>query len=115
MLQVDRPVKAFLQLVLGVSLDLPPVGIHKGLGVIQAPAEERLEFVPGDRDRGVGVMSPLVLLPSEANPVPEERRSKGDLGRPRSSSSSEIVLTLLTKVVAIHMGLSAIYVRGMGL
>ena len=112
MLQVGCLVEDFLQLVLGVSLDLPPVGIHKGLGVIQAPVEERLEFVPGNRDRGDGVMSPLVLLPAETNSVLEERCGKEDPGRPRSSSASKIVLTLLTKVIAVHVGLSAVYVRG---
>ena len=115
MLQVGCPVEDFLQLVLGVSLDLPPVGIHKGLGVTQAPTEERLELVPRDRDRGLCVMSPLVLLPAEADPVSEEKRGKGNLGRPRSSSGSKVVLTLLTEVVAVHVGLSAVYIRGAGL
>ena len=66
------PVKDFLQLVLGVFLDLPPVGIHKSLGVTQAPAERRLELVLGDQDRGIGVMSPFILLLAEADPVSEE-------------------------------------------
>ena len=85
------------------------------MGVTQAPAEERLEFVLGDRDRGVGVISPLVLLPAEANPVPEERRGKRDPGRLHSSIGSEIVLIPLTEVIAIYMGLSAVYVREAGL
>ena len=107
---MGRFVEDFLQLVLGVSLDLPLVGIHKGLGVTQAPTKECLEFVPGNRNKSVGVMSPLVLLPAEANPVPKKRRSKKDPGRPRSSSGSGIVLTLLTEVVAVHVGLSVIYI-----
>ena len=60
-------------------------------------------------------MSPLVLLPAEADPVPEERRGKGNSGRPRGSSGSKIVLTLLTEVVAVHMGLSVVCVRKTGL
>ena len=60
-------------------------------------------------------MSPLVLLPAEADPVPEEGRSKENSGRPRSSSGSKVVFTLLTEVVAVHVGLSAVYVRGAGL
>ena len=115
MLQVGRPVEDFLQLVLGVSLDLPPVGIHKGLGVTQAPAEEGFELVPRDRDRAVSVSLPLVLLPAKADPVSEEGRGKGNSGRPRSSSGSKVVLTLLTEVVAVYVGLSAIYIRGTGL
>ena len=85
------------------------------MGVNQASTEERLELVPRDRDRGIGVMFPLVLLPAEADPVPEERRGKGNSGRPRGSSGSKVVLTLLTEVVAVHVGLSAVYVRGTGL
>ena len=112
---MDCPVEDFLLLILGVPLELSPIGVHKGLGVTQTPEEECLEFVPCDQDRGFGVISPLVLLPAEADPVPQERRGKGNLGRSCGSSSSKIVLTLLTKVVAVHMGLSAIYVREMGL
>ena len=98
--------------MLGVPLDLSPVGIHKGLEVAQAPTEERLELVLRDRDRGLCIMSPLILLPAEADPVPEKRRGKENSSRPRGSGGSKIVLTLLTKVVAIHVGLSAVYVRG---
>ena len=60
-------------------------------------------------------MFPLVLLPMEADPVLEEGCGKKNSGRPRSSSSSKIVLTLLTEVVAVHVGLFAVYVRGTGL
>ena len=85
------------------------------MGVTQASAEERLELVPGDRDRGIGVMSPLILLLAEANLVPEERRSKRNPDRPCSSGGSKVVLTLLTEVVVVHVGLSAVYVRRAGL
>ena len=96
--------------MLGVPLDLSPVCVHKGLGVTQALAEERLELFPRDRNRSVCVMSPLVLLPAEADPVPQERRGKGNPGRSRGSSGSKVVLTLLTEVVAVHVGLPAVYV-----
>ena len=108
-------VEDFLLQVLGVPLKLSPVDIHKGLGVIQAPAEVCLEFVPYDRDKGFSVMSPFVLLPAEADLVPQERRGKGNLGRSRSSNGSKIVLTLLTEVVVVYVGLSAVYVWGTGL
>ena len=113
-LQVGCPVEDFLLLVLGVPLELSPVDVHKGLGVTQASSEECLELVPRDRDRGFSVMSPLVLLPVEADPVPPEGRGKGNPSRSCSSSGSNIVLTLLTKVVTVHVGLSALYVRGTG-
>ena len=60
-------------------------------------------------------MSPFVLLTTEADPVPEERRGKRNPGRPCSSSGSKIVLTLLTEVVAVYGGLLVVYVRGTGL
>ena len=109
------PVDDFLLLVLGVPLELFPVGVHKGLGVTLATAEECLEFVPCDRDRGFGVMSLLVLLSVEADPVSQEGRRKRNPERSHGSSSSKIVLTLLTKVVAVHVRLSALYVWRTGL
>ena len=60
-------------------------------------------------------MSPLVLLATETDLVPEEGRGKKNLGRPRSSGGSKVVLTLLTEVVAVHVRLSAVYVQGAGL
>ena len=60
----------FFLLMLEVPFELSLVGVHKGLGVTQASSEECLKFVPRDRNRGFGVMSPLVLLLAEANPVP---------------------------------------------
>ena len=77
--------------------------------------EECLKLVPRDRDRGVSVMFPLILLLAEADLVLEEGHGKGNLGRPRSSGGSKVVLILLTEVVAVHVGLSAVYVRGTGL
>ena len=97
--------------MLGVLLDLSLIGIHKGLEVTQTSTEERLELVPRNWDKGLCFMSPLVLLPGKADPVPEEGRGKKNSGRPRDSGGSKVVLTLLTKVVAVYVGLSAIYVR----
>ena len=59
-------------------------------------------------------MSPLVLLLAEVDLVLEKGHGKENSGRPHSSSGSKIVLTLLTEVVAVHMGLPAIQVRGTG-
>ena len=56
-------------------------------------------------------MSPLVLLPAETDPVLEKRYGKRNPIRLYSSSNSKIVFTLLTEVIAVHVRLSAIYVR----
>ena len=60
-------------------------------------------------------MSPLVLLLAEADPIPEKRRDKRNLGRLCDSSSSKVVVILLTEVVRVHVGLSAVYVQGISL
>ena len=55
-------------------------------------------------------MSPLILLPAEADPVLKERRGKENLSRSRSSDGSKVILTLLTKVVAVYIGLPVVCV-----
>ena len=82
---------------------------HPGSG------KEHFELVSRDCGRSVCVMSPLVLLPAEADPVLEERHGKENPGRLRSSSGSKVVLTLLTKVIVVNMRLPAVYVLGSGL
>ena len=59
-------------------------------------------------------MSLLLLLPVEPNLVPQEGHGKGNPDRSRDSSGSKIVLILLTKVVAVYVGLSAVYIRETG-
>ena len=101
--------------MLGVSLDLSPVGIHKGLGVTQALLEERLELVPRDRDKSICVISPPILLPAEPDPIQEDGHSKENLGKPHSSSGSKVVFTLLIEIIAVYIRLPAVYVRRTGL
>ena len=110
MVQVNCLVEDFFNLVLGVLLDLSSVNVHKGLGVTQALVEECLELVLCNRVKSICVMPLHVLLLAEADPVPEEWRCKENPSRPRSSSNSKIVLTLLTEFVAVHVRLSAVYV-----
>ena len=60
-------------------------------------------------------MSLLVLLLAKADLIPEERCGKKNLGRSRSSSGSNIVLILLTKVIIVYVRLSVVYVQRTGL
>lgn len=115
MLQMGYSVKDFLQLVLGFLLDLFPIVVHKNLGVCQILAKECFELVPRDRDRAVYILSLLILLPPEANLIPDERHGKKNLVSPRSSNNRTIVVTLLTEVVTIYIRLSAVHVQGTGL
>ena len=77
--------------------------------------EEHLELVPRDRDKDICIMFPLILLPIEADSIPEEGCGKENPSRLRSSNSSNIVLILLTEVIAVHVGLSVVYVWETGL
>ena len=101
--------------MLGVSLDLSQVVIHKDLYVTQAVMDKRLEHIPRDWDRAIYVLLPLVLLPAETDLVPKERRSKKNLSRSCNFSDSKIVLILLTEVLAVYVGLFAVHVWGTGL
>ena len=101
-------------LILGVPLDLSPIGVHKASRVLQAPIEERLELVPGDRDTAVCILFLLELLLAEANPVPKEGSSKRNLVSAPSSSSRKVIFILLTKVVIFHVEFSAVHIRGTG-
>ena len=72
--------------------------------------KESLELIPYDQGGRFCVMSLLILLPVEADPVPEERCGKRNLVRIRDSSASKKVLILLRQVVAAHVEFSAVYV-----
>ena len=74
-------------------------------------AEECFELVPHDRNKAIFVLFPFILLPAETDPVLEERCDKKNLGRLCNSSSSKVVLTLLTEILTVYVGLSAIYVQ----
>lgn len=48
----------------------------------------------------------------EANLVSKKRRGEENLVSLSSSSSGKIVLTLVIEVIALHVGLFVVYVRG---
>ena len=73
--------------------------------------KERLELLPGDGDCAFSLILPLVLLPTEVDAVPKEGCCKGNTVGTLSPSGSKVILTLLTEVIAFHMGLTAIDVR----
>ena len=59
-------------------------------------------------------MFSFILLPAETDPVLKEEYSKTNSSRPRSSSNSKVVLALLIEVLAVHVGLSIVYVQETG-
>ncbi len=56
-----------------------------------------------------------MLLPAEVNSVPEEGGRKRNLVWPGGPAGGKMVLTLLTEVIAFHVGPTAVDVRGLGL
>lgn len=72
--------------------------------------EDRLQFFLYDRDRAVYILPLLIYLPTEADPVLKKKRGKKNLISLSSSNSEKIILTLLTDIVALYVGLSVIHV-----
>ena len=56
-------------------------------------------------------MLPLVLLPTEVDVVPKKRCCKGDAVGTHGPGGGKVILTLLTEVIAFHVGLTTIDVR----
>ena len=56
-------------------------------------------------------MLPLVLLPTEVDTVPKEACCKENAVGVFGSGGSKVILTLLTEVIAFHVGLTTIDVR----
>lgn len=87
----------------------------KGSGFSQAPTKENLEFVPSNGDRAFAFYPMLVLLPTKIGSVPDKQCCKGYSVWSLSSSSCKVVLTLLTEVIALHVGLFTIHIWEPGL
>ncbi len=56
-----------------------------------------------------------MLLLAEVDSIPQEGGCKRNSVWPGGSTSGIMVLTLLTKIVALHVGPTAIDIRGLGL
>lgn len=97
---------------MGISFDFSPIAVHKSPRIPQAFAEKRFELIPRNQESAVCVLLPLVLLPTEADLVTKERRSKGKLVNTLNPSGSKVIFTLLTEVVAFYMGPTVIYIWG---
>ncbi len=56
-----------------------------------------------------------MLLAAEVDSIPEKRGCKRNLIWPGGFSGSKVVFTLLTEVVALHVGPTVVDIRGLGL
>ena len=100
----------FFQLVLGILPKLTPDAINKSLGASKIFSEEGLEIWLCD-ESGAFVAA-LVLNLSEADGTTEEDDGKKGTIHLHGAWGFKIILTLLTKMVAIYVRFSAIDLRG---
>ena len=70
-----------------------------------------LEFLPSNGDCVFSLMLPLVLLPIEVDAITQERCCKRNAVGAFGSGGGKVILTLLTKVIAFHVGFTTIDVR----
>ena len=91
------PILNFLLLVLGVSLNSIPNGIH-----------ESPELDPRQGGFGCLILLTLVLVPTKVDPTMKERSCKRGTVGAGGAGGSEMILALLTEVVAFHMRLPII-------
>ena len=103
MLQVKSSILYFLLLVLRIPLDLGPDASHKQGRFSKTLPEKGLEFVPSRGDGIVTFNLSFVLLLAEVNPVSEERICKKDAFVAHGSSRIKIILTVITKIIALHI------------
>ena len=73
--------------------------------------KEGLELLPGDRNCAFSLMLPLVLLLTEVDAVTQERCCKENTIGALGPGGGKMILTLLTEVIAFHVGLTTIDVR----
>lgn len=93
----------FLLLVLEIALNLSPEVSHKLVGFSKTLLEEGFEFVSTRRDGIIAFNLRFVLLPAEVNPISEKQGHEKNVFVAHGSGRVEIILRLLTKVIALYM------------
>ena len=105
----------FLLLVLEIPLDLGPDASHEQGGFLETLPKKGLKFVPSRGDGIVAFHLSFVLLLAEVNPISKERGRKGDAFMARGSGRVEMILTLSTEIIALHMRAAIVKVGVPGL
>ena len=108
MLEVSGPVQDGLRLVLRIPPKLTADIVCKGSVVSKVCAEETLEFRPSDWS--LFCEATLMLIPSLGHRTAQKRGSKRDTVGPVGFGGFKVILTLLTKAVAIQVRISIIEV-----
>ena len=99
MLEVSGPVQDGLRLVLRIPPKLATNTVCKGSVVSEVRPEETLEFSPSKWS--LFRRARFVLMPSLGHRTTQKRGGKGDAIGSVGSSGFKVVLTLLTKAVAV--------------
>ena len=108
MLEVSGPVQDGLRLVLRIPPKLAANTVCKGSVVSEVRPEETLEFSPSKWSLFRGAT--LMLMPSLGYHTTQKRGSKWDTVGPVGSGGFKVVLTLLTKAVAVQVRIPIIEV-----
>ena len=107
--EVRDPVIYFLQLVLRVSLELPPDAINKWLRLPQVFPQKGLELYPDFGDLFLTFLAMFELCPVHTNIPMKKRSCKRSLVGPDGFGVLEIIFALLTEVITVHMQLIILY------
>ena len=113
MLEVSGPVQDGLRLVLRIPPKLAADTVCKGSVVSEVCSKEALEFRPSDWSLFHGAT--LVLMPSLGHRTAQKRGGKRDAVGPVGSGGFKVILTLLTKAVAVQVRILIIEVGEPGL
>ena len=73
--------------------------------------KEGFKLLLGNGDCAFSLMLLLVLLPTEVDAVAKERCCKGNAVGTLGPGGGKVILTLLTEVIAFHVGFTTIDVR----
>ena len=93
----------FFLLVLQISFDFSRDIVYKRGGFSETLSEEGLEFVSSKGSNPIPLNLSFVLLPAEIDSISEERGRKGDALVARGTGRVNMVFTLLTEVVTLHV------------
>ena len=103
MLQVKGLILYFFLLELKIALNLSPDISYKRGGFFKILLEEGLEFLLSREDGIIAFNLRYMLLLVEVNPISEKQGHKRDVFIAHGFGHVEIILTLLTKIIALYM------------
>lgn len=108
---MGNPVLYFFLLILRVLFNLTPDIVYKCSGLPKALSKKGLKLVPCKRGNPVSFDLSLILLLTEIDPFSKEQGCKKYAFVALRTNCLEIVLALVTEIIAFHMQVFIIQVR----